>query len=35
MAKLRHFAISVEDLHKAANFYEQVFGMKRVGENDR
>ena len=34
MGKLRHFAISVEDPDKAAKFYEQVFGMQRVGEND-
>jgi methylmalonyl-CoA/ethylmalonyl-CoA epimerase len=34
MAKLRHIAISVPDPEKAAQFYERVFGMKRVGETD-
>ena len=33
MAKLRHVAISVPDLQKAATFYEEVFDMKRVREN--
>jgi predicted enzyme related to lactoylglutathione lyase len=32
MARLRHFAVCVGDLEKSANFYEQVFGLKRVGE---
>jgi predicted enzyme related to lactoylglutathione lyase len=32
MARLRHFAVCVRDLEKSANFYEQVFGLKRVGE---
>ena len=31
MAKLRHVAISVPDPEKSAQFYEKVFGMKRVG----
>jgi len=31
-AKLRHFAVVVKDLQKAAKFYEGVFGLKRVGE---
>jgi predicted enzyme related to lactoylglutathione lyase len=31
MAKLRHFAICVKDLEKAAKFYENVFGLRRVG----
>jgi predicted enzyme related to lactoylglutathione lyase len=31
-AKLRHFAVVVRDLQKAAKFYEGVFGLKRVGE---
>lgn len=34
MAKLRHFALSVPDPEAAAAFYEQAFGLKRVGEND-
>ena len=31
-ARLRHFAIVVRDLQKAARFYERVFELKRVGE---
>jgi predicted enzyme related to lactoylglutathione lyase len=31
MARLRHFAIVVRDLDKAAQFYESVFDLKRVG----
>lgn len=31
MPRLRHFAIVVRDLEKSANFYESVFGLKRVG----
>ena len=31
MARLRHFAIVVGDLEKAAKFYESVFDLKRVG----
>ena len=31
-ARLRHFAIVVKDLQKAARFYEKVFELKRVGE---
>jgi predicted enzyme related to lactoylglutathione lyase len=31
-ARLRHFAIVVKDLQKAARFYENVFELKRVGE---
>jgi catechol 2,3-dioxygenase-like lactoylglutathione lyase family enzyme len=30
MAKLRHLAIQVPDLEKAASFYEGVFGLTRV-----
>ena len=30
MAKLRHIAIQVPDLEKAAAFYEGVFNLKRV-----
>ena len=32
MARLRHFAVCVGDLEKSANFYEKVFGLKRVGQ---
>jgi len=32
MARLRHFAIVVRDLEKAAAFYEGVFDLKRVGQ---
>jgi predicted enzyme related to lactoylglutathione lyase len=32
MARLRHFAVVVRDLEKAANFYETVFELKRVGQ---
>ena len=32
MARLRHFAIVVRDLEKAAEFYEGVFDLKRVGQ---
>jgi catechol 2,3-dioxygenase-like lactoylglutathione lyase family enzyme len=34
MARLRHFAIVVRDLDKSAEFYESVFGLKRVGRED-
>jgi catechol 2,3-dioxygenase-like lactoylglutathione lyase family enzyme len=34
MARLRHFALVVRDLEKAAKFYESVFGLKRVGRDD-
>ena len=30
MGKLRHIAIQVPDLEKAAAFYEGVFGLKRL-----
>src|ERR1700689_5261402 len=30
MAKLRHIALQVPDLEKAAAFYEGVFGLKRL-----
>jgi catechol 2,3-dioxygenase-like lactoylglutathione lyase family enzyme len=30
MAKLRHIAINVPDAEKAAQFFENAFGMKRV-----
>ncbi|MEJ6004012.1 VOC family protein [Paucibacter sp. AS339] len=32
--KLRHLAISVPDPWAVAPFYEQAFGMKKVGETD-
>ena len=32
MAKLRHLALQVPDLEKAASFYEQVFELERVQE---
>jgi len=31
-ARLRHIALSVSDPDKAAKFFEQAFGMKRVGK---
>ena len=34
MGKLRHIALSVPDPWKAAEFYMQAFGMKKVGETD-
>ncbi len=34
MAKLRHVAISVADLKKAAQFYEETFDLERLSEND-
>ena len=34
MARLRHIAVVVKDLEKAASFYEQVFELKRVGRED-
>lgn len=34
MAKLRHFAIVVNDIDKATEFYEKVFDLKRVGRDD-
>jgi catechol 2,3-dioxygenase-like lactoylglutathione lyase family enzyme len=34
MARLRHFAVVVNDLDKAAAFYEEVFELKRVGRDD-
>ena len=32
MAKLRHIAVVVKDLEKAAAFYQKVFDLQRVGE---
>lgn len=34
MARLRHIALSVDDPWKTADFYEEAFEMKRVGETD-
>lgn len=34
MARLRHFAIVVSDLEKAAAFYQPVFDLKRVGQEE-
>ena len=34
MARLRHFAVCVKDLDKAATFYETVFELKRAGRED-
>ncbi len=34
MAKLRHIAMQVPDLEKAAKFYETVFGMERVAHGN-
>jgi len=34
MGKLRHIAIQVPDLEKAAAFYEGVFGLKRLKKAD-
>jgi predicted enzyme related to lactoylglutathione lyase len=31
MARLRHFAVCVRDIEKAAKFYETVFDLKEVG----
>jgi catechol 2,3-dioxygenase-like lactoylglutathione lyase family enzyme len=34
MARLRHFAVCVSDLDKAATFYQTVFDLKRIGRED-
>ena len=34
MSKLRHIAITVPDLEKAAVFYEKTFGMTRARESE-
>src|SRR5258706_12444283 len=34
MARLRHFAVCVKDLEKAAQFYANVFDLKRVARED-
>ena len=34
MARLRHIAVCVKDLDKAAEFYNKVFEFKRIGRED-
>src|SRR5882762_7425407 len=34
MARLRHIAVCVKDLDKAAQFYADVFEFKRIGRED-
>lgn len=34
MAKLRHIAITVDDMEATASFYEKAFDMKRVRQSD-
>lgn len=34
MGKLRHIAITVDDMEKTASFYEKAFDLKRVRESD-
>ena len=34
MAKLKHIAISVADPEKTVKFYEEAFGLQRVGTTD-
>ena len=34
MAKLRHIALSAEDMEKTAAFYEKAFELKRVRQSD-
>jgi predicted enzyme related to lactoylglutathione lyase len=34
MARLRHIAVCVKNLEKAAKFYEDVFELKQVGRED-
>ena len=34
MARLRHIAVVVKDLDKAAEFYSQVFEFKRIARED-
>ena len=34
MARLRHIAVVVKDLDKAAKFYSEVFEFKRIGRED-
>ena len=34
MAKIKHIAISTQDVEKTASFYKDVFGLKEVGKVD-
>jgi predicted enzyme related to lactoylglutathione lyase len=34
MARLRHFAVCVNDLDRAAEFYQSVFDLQRIGRED-
>lgn len=34
MARIKHIALSVQDPEKTARFYEEVFGLQRVGTTD-
>ena len=34
MARLRHLAVVVKDLERAAGFYQSVFGLEQVGRED-
>jgi catechol 2,3-dioxygenase-like lactoylglutathione lyase family enzyme len=34
MAKLRHIALSTQDVEKTAGFYMEVFGMKEIAKID-
>ncbi len=34
MAKIKHIAISTQDVDKTANFYRDVFGMKEIAKID-
>jgi methylmalonyl-CoA/ethylmalonyl-CoA epimerase len=34
MAKIKHIALSVQDPEKTAKFYEEVFGLTRVGTTE-
>src|SRR4029078_337174 len=34
LARLRHFAVCVKDIEKAADFYANVFDLKRIGRED-
>jgi catechol 2,3-dioxygenase-like lactoylglutathione lyase family enzyme len=34
MAKIKHIALSTQDVERTARFYIEVFGLKRVGEID-
>jgi methylmalonyl-CoA/ethylmalonyl-CoA epimerase len=34
MARIRHIALSVQDPEKTARFYEEVFGLARIGATE-